>query len=59
MLTGGLVIIFLFPPWGHVLVQRAGRLGQALGYGLGNYERLFNFQEGLPRYFMNSVVIAA
>lgn len=31
---------------------------QALGYGLGNYVRLFEFQEGLPRYFLNSVVVA-
>jgi multiple sugar transport system permease protein len=31
---------------------------QVIGYGLGNYERLFEFQEGLPRYFLNSAVVA-
>ena len=61
VLTGGLVIIFLFPLVWAVVSSFSAQAGsaQALGYGLGNYERLFNFQEGLPRYFMNSVVIAA
>jgi multiple sugar transport system permease protein len=61
VLTGGLVIIFLFPLVWAIVSSFSAQAGsaQALGYGLGNYERLFNFQEGLPRYFMNSVVIAA
>jgi multiple sugar transport system permease protein len=61
VLTGGLVIIFLFPLVWAVVSSFSAQAGsaQALGYGFGNYERLFNFQEGLPRYFMNSVVIAA
>ena len=61
VLTGGLVIIFLFPLVWAMVSSFSAQAGsaQALGYGLGNYERLFNFQEGLPRYFMNSVVIAA
>ena len=61
VLTGGLVIIFLFPLAWATVASFSAQAGsaQALGYGLGNYERLFNFQEGLPRYFGNSVVIAA
>ena len=60
VLTGGLAIIFLFPLVWAMVSSFSAQAGsaQALGYGLGNYERLFNFQEGLPRYFMNSVVIA-
>ena len=61
VLTGGLAIIFLFPlVWATVssFSAQAGS-GQAFGYGFGNYERLFNFQAGLPTYFWNSVVIAA
>jgi multiple sugar transport system permease protein len=61
VLTGGLAIIFLFPlVWATVssFSAQAGS-GQAFGYGFGNYERLFNFQAGLPTYFGNSVVIAA
>ena len=55
--TGGLVIIFLFPlAWAidRSFSAQAGS-AQAFGYGFGNYQRLFDFQEGLPRYFMNSV----
>lgn len=61
VLTGGLAIIFLFPlVWATVssFSAQAGS-AQALGYGLGNYQRLFEFQEGLPTYFTNSVIIAA
>jgi multiple sugar transport system permease protein len=59
--TGGLVIIFLFPLVWALVSSFSAQAGtaQAVGYGFGNYERLFNFQEGLPRYFMNSVVISA
>ena len=58
--TGALVILFLFPLVWAIVSSFSAQAGsaQALGYGFGNYERLFNFQEGLPRYFMNSVVIA-
>jgi multiple sugar transport system permease protein len=60
VLTGGLVIIFLFPLLWAAIASFSAQAGsaQTLGYGLGNYERLFEFQEGLPTYFMNSVVIA-
>lgn len=58
--TGGLVIIFLFPLGWATIASFSAQAGsaQAMGYGLGNYERLFEFQEGLPRYFTNSAVIA-
>ena len=58
--TGALVILFLFPLVWAIVSSFSAQAGsaQALGYGFGNYERLFNFQEGLPRYFMNSVIIA-
>ena len=61
VLTGGLVIIFLFPIAWATIASFSAQAGSAqnFGYGLGNYQRLFDFQEGLPRYFMNSVVISA
>jgi multiple sugar transport system permease protein len=60
VLTGGLAIIFLFPLAWATIASFSAQSGsaQTFGYGLGNYERLFDFQEGLPTYFMNSVVIA-
>ncbi len=60
VLTGGLAIIFLFPLAWATIASFSAQAGsaQAFGYGLGNYERLFDFQEGLPTYFANSVVIA-
>jgi multiple sugar transport system permease protein len=60
VLTGGLAIIFLFPLAWATISSFSAQAGsaQALGYGLGNYQRLWDFQEGLPTYFGNSVVIA-
>jgi multiple sugar transport system permease protein len=60
VLTGGLVIIFLFPLAWATIASFSAQAGsaQAFGYGFGNYQRLFDFQEGLPTYFTNSVVIA-
>jgi multiple sugar transport system permease protein len=61
VLTGGLVIIFLFPLAWATISSFSAQAGtaQAIGYGLGNYERLVEFQDGLPTFFMNSVVISA
>src|SRR4051794_29715295 len=58
--TGGLAIVFLFPMlWGgYASVAPQGGTKQAIGYGLGNYLRLFDFGSGLPQYFWNSVVIS-
>ena len=60
VITGGLLIVFLFPLLWSTVASFSAQPGsaQALGYGLGNYVRLFEFQEGLPRYFLNSVVVA-
>src|SRR4029078_10361315 len=60
VLTGGLAIIFLFPLVWATISSFSAQAGsaQTFGYGFGNYERLFNFQSGLPTYFKNSVVIA-
>lgn len=60
VLTGGLAIIFLFPlVWATVAsVSPQAGTQQNIGYGLANYVRLWNFQEGLPVYFMNSVIIS-
>src|SRR5262245_47743315 len=59
VLTGGLAILFLFPLVWSTVASFSAQAGsaQTFGYGLGNYQRLFDFQEGLPRYFANSVVI--
>ncbi len=61
VVTGGLAIVFLFPLVWSTVASFSAQPGsaQALGYGVGNYVRLFEFQEGLPRYFLNSVVVAA
>lgn len=61
VITGGLAIVFLFPLLWSTVASFSAQPGsaQTLGYGLGNYVRLFEFQEGLPRYFLNSVVVAA
>jgi len=60
VLTGGLAILFLFPLVWSTVASFSAQAGsaQTFGYGLGNYERLYEFQEGLPRYFGNSVVVA-
>jgi len=60
VLTGGLMVIFLFPlVWSAAAsVSPAGDTGQTIGVGLGNYARLFSFQAGLGQFFLNSTIIA-
>jgi multiple sugar transport system permease protein len=60
VLTGALAIIFLFPlVWAaFASVSPQAGSGQPIGYGLGNYARLFTFQAGLPTYFTNSVIVS-
>lgn len=60
-ITGALAIIFLFPlAWSAVAsISPAGATGQTHGYGLGNYATLFDFGAGLPRFFLNSVIVSA
>ena len=56
VLTGGLVIIFLFPlVWSLVAsVSPQAATGQRIGYGLGNYTTLYSFGAGLPKVVFNS-----
>ena len=56
VLTGGLVIIFLFPlVWSLVAsVSPQASTGQRIGYGLGNYTTLYSFGAGLPKVAFNS-----
>jgi multiple sugar transport system permease protein len=60
VVTGGLAIIFLFPLLWATIASVSPEAGtqQRIGYGLGNYVRLWGFQEGLPTYFMNSVIVS-
>ncbi|MDQ3938332.1 MAG: carbohydrate ABC transporter permease, partial [Chloroflexota bacterium] len=58
--TGGLAIIFLFPLVWSVMASISPHPGtaQTVGYGLGNYRTLFEFQAGLPTFFLNSVIVS-
>jgi multiple sugar transport system permease protein len=58
--TGGLAIIFLFPlVWSAVAsVSPHPGTAQLAGYGVENYRTLFEFQAGLPTFFMNSVIVS-
>ena len=60
VLTGGLVIIFLYPLVWSAIASFSPQPGtrQPIGFGFGNYQTLFEFQDGLPTYFANSVVVA-
>jgi len=60
VLTGGLAIIFLFPlVWSAIAsISPQAATGQVVGYGLGNYVTLLNFQAGLAQYFMNSTLVS-
>lgn len=61
VLTGGLAIIFLFPlAWSLLAsVSPQAQTGQRLGYGFGNFERLFTFGPGLPTTAFNSLFMSA
>jgi multiple sugar transport system permease protein len=60
VVTGGLAIIFIFPIlWAGVAsVSPSPGTNQVNGYGLGNYETLYNFGPGLPTFLWNSVIIS-
>ena len=60
VLTGGLVIIFMFPlVWSLVAsVSPLASTGQRVGYGLGNYATLYSFGAGLPRVAANSIYMS-
>jgi multiple sugar transport system permease protein len=61
VLTGGLAIIFLFPlVWSAIAsTSPQAATGQAVGYGVGNYATLLEFQAGLGQFFLNSTVVSA
>jgi multiple sugar transport system permease protein len=58
--AGGLAIMFLIPLiWTAVAsVSPQGGTAQQVGYGLGNYRTLTDFDAGLPRYLWNSSVVS-
>ena len=60
VLTGGLAIIFVFPVlWAAIAsVSPQAATGQVVGYGLGNYVTLLNFQAGLGQYLWNSTFVS-
>jgi multiple sugar transport system permease protein len=60
VVTGSLAIIFLFPlVWSAVAsVSPQPGTGQLNGYGLGNYVTLFNYDAGLPQFFLNSAIVS-
>jgi multiple sugar transport system permease protein len=59
--AGGLAIMFLGPlVWTAVAsVSPHGANPQQEGYGFGNYQILFDYGAGLPRYLRNSTVVSA
>ena len=60
VLTGGLAVVFLFPLLWSAIASVSPQPGtaQTVGYGLGNYQTLFEFQAGLPTFLLNSVIVS-
>lgn len=58
--AGGLAIIFLLPlVWTSVAsVSPHGATAQQVGYGLGNYRTLMDYDAGLPQYLWNSTYVS-
>ena len=61
ILEGLLAIVFLAPLVWVVVCSFSPQPGssQINGWGINNYLTLFGFQEGLPRYLFNSMVVSA
>jgi multiple sugar transport system permease protein len=61
VLTGGLAIVFLFPLVWAAFASVSGQpgSGQPTGFGLGNYNTLLHYADGLPQYFFNSVFVSS
>jgi multiple sugar transport system permease protein len=60
VLTLGLAIIFMYPLlWTAIksFAPQGGSIGQPEGWGVGNYETLFNYQAGIWVYLKNSLLI--
>jgi multiple sugar transport system permease protein len=60
VLTGGLAVVFLFPLLWSAIASVSPQPGtaQTVGYGLGNYRSLFEFQAGLPTFLLNSIIVS-
>jgi multiple sugar transport system permease protein len=60
VLSGMAAVIFMFPlAWAlFASVSATPGSAQASGFGVGNYQDLFSWQDGLPTYFLNSTIIA-
>ncbi len=60
VISGALAIVFMFPLAWAALASVSGTPGstQAAGFGAGNYQTLFAWQDGLPTYFLNSLLLA-
>lgn len=60
VLSGGAAIVFLFPLlWAaYASVNGQPGSGQATGVGLGNYNTLLHYQDGLGQYFFNSIFVS-
>ena len=60
VLSGGAAIVFLFPLlWAaYASVNGQAGSGQATGIGLGNYNTLLHYQDGVGQYFLNSVFVS-
>jgi multiple sugar transport system permease protein len=58
--AGGLAILFLIPlVWTTVAsVSPHGATAQQVGYGLGNYRTLLNYDAGLPQYLWNTSFVS-
>jgi multiple sugar transport system permease protein len=58
--AGGLAIMFLIPlVWTSVAsVSPDGATAQQVGFGLGNYRSLMDYDAGLPRYLWNSTFVS-
>jgi multiple sugar transport system permease protein len=60
VLTGGIVILFMFPlVWAAVAsVAPQGGTAQAVGWGFGNYATLAGYQAGVVQYVLNSLAVS-
>jgi multiple sugar transport system permease protein len=60
VLSGGAAIVFLFPLLWPAFASVNGQpgSGQETGIGLGNYNTLLHYQDGLGQYFFNSIFVS-
>ena len=60
VLSGALAIVFLFPLAWAAFASVSGTPGstQVTGFGPGNYQTLFAWNNGLPTYFFNTVILS-